>query len=46
MTVRPERIRAYWGTESLPFESGEYRRIAVKIVDDRGIESLKVVEIA
>ena len=30
---------------SLPFESGEKRRIAVKIVDDRGIESLKVVEL-
>ena len=26
----------------LPFESGENRRIAVKIIDDRGIESLKV----
>jgi len=30
---------------SLPFEPGEHRRIAVKIVDDRGIESLKVMEI-
>ena len=30
---------------SLPFEPGEYRRIAVKIVDDRGIESLKVMEV-
>jgi adenine-specific DNA-methyltransferase len=31
------------GTVSLPFEAGDNRRIAVKIVDDRGIESLKVV---
>jgi adenine-specific DNA-methyltransferase len=31
------------GTVSLPFEAGENRKIAVKIVDDRGIESLKVV---
>jgi adenine-specific DNA-methyltransferase len=30
---------------SLPFETGENRRIAVKIVDDRGIESLKVMEV-
>jgi len=30
---------------SLPFEPGEHQRIAVKIVDDRGIESLKVMEI-
>ncbi|WP_235279127.1 hypothetical protein [Synechococcus sp. Nb3U1] len=43
--IDPERIRAYWGTVSLPFELGEYKRVAVKIVDDRGIESLKVVEV-
>jgi len=38
-------IEAYRGTVSLPFEPGEHRRIAVKIVDDRGIESLKVAEV-
>jgi adenine-specific DNA-methyltransferase len=32
---------AYRGAVSLPFEPG--RRVAVKIVDDRGIESLKVI---
>lgn len=31
------------GTVSLPFQAGENRKIAVKIVDDRGIESLKVI---
>ena len=31
------------GTVSLPFEAGENRKVAVKIVDDRGIESLKVI---
>jgi len=36
-------IEAYRGTVSLPFEPGEHKRIAVKIVDDRGIESLKVL---
>ena len=40
-----ERIQAYRGTRSLPFEPGVYRRAAVKIVDDRGIESLKVVDL-
>lgn len=30
---------------SLPFEPGELRRIAVKIVDDGGIKSLKVLEV-
>jgi adenine-specific DNA-methyltransferase len=28
---------------SLPFEAGDHRRVAVKIVDDRGIESLKIM---
>ncbi len=36
-------IEAYRGTVSLPFAPGEYKRIAVKIVDDRGIESLKII---
>jgi len=44
--IDEERIEAYRGTVSLPFEPGEHRRIAVKIVDDRGIESLKVMEVA
>ena len=35
------RITAYQSTQSLPFELGEHGRAAVKIVDDRGIESLK-----
>jgi len=33
------------GTVSLPFEAGENRKIAVKIVDDRGIESLKIINL-
>jgi len=41
--IDQELIEAYRGTVSLPFEPGEHRRLAVKIVDDRGIESLKVV---
>ncbi len=41
--IDEELIKAYWGSTSLPFEPGEHRRIAVKIVDDRGIESLKVI---
>ncbi|GAF72433.1 unnamed protein product [marine sediment metagenome] len=36
-------IEAYRGTVSLPFEPGEHNRVAVKIVDDRGIESLKTL---
>ena len=41
--IDEERIEAYRGTVSLPFEPGEHKRIAVKIIDDRGIESLKIV---
>ena len=38
-------FEAYLGKAPLPFEAGEHKRIAVKIVDDRGIESLKVMEV-
>jgi adenine-specific DNA-methyltransferase len=41
--VDTERIEAYRGTVSLPFEPGAHRRVGVKIVDDRGIESLKII---
>ncbi|MFW6284060.1 MAG: site-specific DNA-methyltransferase [Desulfosalsimonas sp.] len=40
-----ERLAQFHGTVSLPFEPGENRRIAVKIIDDRGIESLKIMDI-
>ena len=38
-------IEAYKRTPPLPFNLGKNSRIAVKIVDDSGIESLKVVEV-
>lgn len=38
-------IEAYRGTVSLPFTAGDHRRAAVKIIDDRGIESLKILEV-
>lgn len=41
--IDPDLIEAYRGTVSLPFDAGEHRRVALKIVDDRGIESLKVL---
>ena len=44
--IDEELIETYRGMVSLPFAPGEHGRIAVKIVDDRGIESLKVVEVA
>ena len=41
--IDPELIEAYRKTVSLPFDPGTY--VAVKVIDDRGIESLKVVEV-
>jgi adenine-specific DNA-methyltransferase len=43
--IDPELIEAYRGTTSLPFEPGPHKRVAVKVIDDRGIESLKIVEV-
>ena len=43
--IDTDLIEAYRGTVSLPFEGGEHKRTAAKIIDDRGIESLKVVEV-
>ena len=43
--IDDELIEAYRGGRSLPFEPGEHRRVSVKIIDDRGIESLKAIEL-
>ncbi|MHC4559793.1 MAG: site-specific DNA-methyltransferase [Planctomycetota bacterium] len=43
--IDEELIEAYRGTVSLPFEPGDNKRIAVKIIDDRGIESLRIMEV-
>lgn len=40
--IDEEKIEAYRGTVSLPFEPG--KQVAVKIIDDRGIESLKILK--
>ncbi len=43
--IDEELIEKYRGTVSLPFEPGKNKRIAVKIIDDRGIESLKLLDL-
>lgn len=44
--IDPELIEAYRGTVSLPFtKTRDKQQAAVKVIDDRGIESLKVVEV-
>jgi adenine-specific DNA-methyltransferase len=48
-TIRAEldesKLEKYHGTVSLPFAAGDQSKIAIKIVDDRGIESLKVMSL-
>ena len=43
--IDKSRIEAYRGTVSLPFEAGEHRRAAVKVVDKRGVESLRLLSL-
>jgi adenine-specific DNA-methyltransferase len=43
--IDPELIEHYRGTVSLPFVPGDHKRVAVKVIDDRGIESLKVLHL-
>jgi adenine-specific DNA-methyltransferase len=38
-------LKHFVGTVSLPFEAGANNTVAIKIVDDRGIESLKVMKL-
>jgi adenine-specific DNA-methyltransferase len=44
--VDEELIEAYRGKISLPFTAGQHCRAAVKIVDERGIESVRVVDLS
>lgn len=41
--IDEEKIESFRGTVSLPFVPG--KTIAVKIIDDRGIESLRVMTV-
>jgi adenine-specific DNA-methyltransferase len=44
-SIEEELIAEYNRTDSLPFSAGEHKRVAVKILDDRGIESLRIVDL-
>ena len=41
----PDLIELYKGVVSIPFEINGPTKIAVKIIDDRGIESMKVLDL-
>ena len=40
--VDPERFKALSGEKSLPFPAGSYRKVAVKVIDPRGNEVMRV----
>lgn len=41
-TVDPERFEAFAGTVSLPFPKGQHGRVAIKVIDPRGNEVMRV----
>ncbi len=43
--IDEDKIEQYHGTISLPFDLGFNKKIAVKIIDNRGIESLKIIRV-
>lgn len=43
--VNEEALEKFSGVESLPFTVGEHKKIAVKIIDNRGIESFVIKEL-
>ncbi len=43
--INPEAFEQMRGTVSFPFEPGEHRRIAVKVIDFRGNEVVRVVSL-
>ncbi len=43
--IDEDLIEAYRGTVSLPFKADKHKSAAVKIIDARGIESLKLIDL-
>jgi len=43
--IDEERFDALSGTVSLPFQAGKHRRVAVKAIDPRGNEAMKVIRL-
>ncbi len=43
--VDPQRFAAFSGTTSLPFPAGEHKRAAVKVIDPRGNEVMRVMHL-
>jgi len=43
--IDPERFEALTGTVSLPFKAGKHNRVAVKVIDPRGNEVMRVLRL-
>ncbi|PAV11312.1 DNA methylase [Methanosarcina spelaei] len=43
--IDTEKLEKFRSTVSIPFEAGRNWKIAVKIIDDRGIESLRILKL-
>ena len=41
-SIDPEAFAAFSGTKSLPFHCGEHKRVAIKVIDPRGNEVMRV----
>jgi hypothetical protein len=46
LQIAPQISERMRGTVSFPFQPGEHKRIAVKVIDFRGNEVVRVVELA
>jgi adenine-specific DNA-methyltransferase len=44
-TLDPEKFEALRGTVSLPFQAGKQKRVAVKLIDMRGNEAVRVLNL-
>ncbi|OYD14342.1 hypothetical protein CH330_08870 [candidate division WOR-3 bacterium JGI_Cruoil_03_51_56] len=44
--IDPEAFAQMRGTKSFPFKPGKHKRIAVKVIDFRGNEVIRVVKLA
>jgi adenine-specific DNA-methyltransferase len=44
-TLDPEKFEALRGTVSLPFQAGKQKRVAVKVIDMRGNEAVRVLNL-
>jgi adenine-specific DNA-methyltransferase len=45
-SLDPEKFEALRGTVSLPFQPGKHERVAVKVIDMRGNEVIRVLPIS